>query len=82
MEVSRLGVELELRLPAYTTMATQDPSHICNLYHSLWQCQILKPLSRAGDQTHILRDTSQILNTLSHKRNSAMRIVIGIALNL
>ena len=35
MEVSRLGYELELELPAYTT-ATEiwDPSHICDLHHS------------------------------------------------
>ena len=41
MEVPRLGVGSELQLPTYTTdttyntaMATWDPSHICNLYHS------------------------------------------------
>ena len=35
MEVLRLGVELELQLPAYTTAtAMQDPSRICDL-HSL-----------------------------------------------
>ena len=34
-EVPRLGIESELQLPAYTTAtATQDPSHICDLYHS------------------------------------------------
>ena len=33
IEVPRLGVSLELRLPAYTTAtATQDPSHVCNLH--------------------------------------------------
>ena len=33
MEVPRLGVELELQLPAYTIAAAmQDPNHICNLY--------------------------------------------------
>ena len=32
MEVSRLGVKLELQLPAYTAVtATWDLSHICNL---------------------------------------------------
>ena len=51
MEVSRLGVELELQLPAYTTAtATLDPSHICDLHHSSRQCQILNPLSKARDQ--------------------------------
>ena len=35
MEVPRLGVELELQPPAYTTAtATPDPSRACNLYHS------------------------------------------------
>ena len=35
VEVPRLGVELELQLPAYTTAtATPDPSHVCALYHS------------------------------------------------
>ena len=43
---------------AYTTArATQDPSHICNLCHSLRQYQILNPLSKARDQTHFLMDT-------------------------
>ena len=45
MEVPRLGVESELHLWAYTiTTATWDPSHICNLCHSSWQCRILNPL--------------------------------------
>ena len=35
MEVPRLGVELELQLPANTTAtATSDPSRICDLHHS------------------------------------------------
>ena len=35
MEVPRLGVELELELPACTTgIAMQDPSCVCNLQHS------------------------------------------------
>ena len=55
MEVPRLGVKLELQLPAYTTAtATWDLSHICNLDHSSWQCWILNPLSEARDQTCIL----------------------------
>ena len=36
MEVPRLGVELELLLPAYTTAtATRDLRCICDLHHSL-----------------------------------------------
>ena len=50
--VSRLGVESELQLPAYTTAtATPDTSHVCNLHHSSWQHQILNPLTEAKDQT-------------------------------
>ena len=37
-----------------------DPSRICNLHHRSWQHQILNPLSKARDQTCILRDASQI----------------------
>ena len=33
-----------------TATAIPDPSHICNLSCSLWQCQILNPLSEARDQ--------------------------------
>jgi len=28
-----------------------DPSHVCNLHHSSWQCWILNPLSGARDPT-------------------------------
>ena len=58
MEGPRLGVKLELQLLAYATATgTQDPSHVCDLHHSSWQCQILNPLSEAGDRTRILTDT-------------------------
>ena len=61
MEVPRLGVELELWLPAYaTTTATPDPSHVIDLYHSSGQHQILNPLTEARDQTCDLMDASQI----------------------
>ena len=51
MEAPRLG---ELQLPAYATAtATPDLNHICDLHHSSGQHHILKPLSRARDQTHI-----------------------------
>ena len=29
--------------------ASQDPSHVCKLHHSSWQCWILNPLSEARD---------------------------------
>jgi len=55
MEVPRLGVLSELQPPATTTaIGTQDLSHICELYHSSQQCQILNPLSEARGQTHVL----------------------------
>ena len=57
MEVPRLGVELELQLPAYTTAtAMQDLSCICDLRRNVWLSQILKPLNEARDQTRILTD--------------------------
>ena len=45
----------------------QDASHIRD---SLWQHQMLNPLSQARDGTHILMFTSHIRNPLSHKGNS------------
>ena len=61
IEVSRLEAELEQQLSAYTTAsATPDPSCVCNLHHSLWQCQTLNPLNEARDRTPILMDTSQV----------------------
>ena len=51
--------ELELHLQAYTTArATSDPSPICDLCCSLWHCQILNPMGKAGDQTCILTETT------------------------
>ena len=52
IDIPRLGVGLELRLLAYTTItAIHDPSHVCNLHHSSRQCQIFNPLSEARDRT-------------------------------
>ena len=56
MEVPRLGVELELQLPAYTTATAMpdppDPSHVCDLPPRSWQYWILNPLSEeARDRT-------------------------------
>ena len=59
MDVPRLGVELELQLPANAT-ATADISCVCELHHSSQQRWILNPLSKARDRTHILMDTSRI----------------------
>ena len=61
MEVPRLGVKSELELLAYTTAtAMQDPSCVCDLYHSSWQRRTLNPLSEARDWTCILMVTSRI----------------------
>ena len=59
MEVPRLGVELELQLPAYTiATATWHLRCLCDLHHSSWQLWIPDPLSE--DWTCILMDTSWI----------------------
>ena len=61
MDVPRLGVESELRLPAYTTAtATGDLSHICDLHHSSQQHWIFNPLSEARDRTLVLMDTRRV----------------------
>ena len=62
MEVSRVGVDSELQLPAHTTAtATRDLSHVCDLYQSSRHCWIPDPLSKARDQTGILMDAGWIL---------------------
>ena len=40
-----------------TAMATPDSRHIFDLRHTLWQCQVFNPMSRARDFTHILTET-------------------------
>ena len=61
MEVPRLGVELEVQLPAIATVtATWEPSHVNDLHHSSLQHWIPDPLSEARDQTFNLMSTSQI----------------------
>ena len=48
MEVPKLGVQLELQLPAYiTATARPDPSLIFDLNQSSQQHRILNPLSEA-----------------------------------
>ena len=71
MELPRLGVELELQRPPYTTATViQDLSHLCDLHHSSRPCRILNPLSETRHQTCILMDTSQVRNLLSHNGNA------------
>ena len=72
MEVPGLEIESELQLLAYaTTTATQDLSLICDLQHTSWQHWMLNSLSEARDRTHVLIDTSQVLNPLSHNGNTS-----------
>ena len=57
MEVPKLGN----CHPSYTTAtAMPNPSHIFYLHHSSQQHQILNPLSRPRDRTHLLMDTSRV----------------------
>ena len=56
--------------------AVGDPSHVCDLGHSLWQRWILNPLSEARDRTCILMDTSQVFNLPSHNGNVISHMII------
>ena len=81
MEVSRLGVELELQLPVYATAtAMPDPNRVCDLYHSSRQHWIPNPLSEAGDRTPMLMDTSWVLNALSHNENGLRVPMVAFSL--
>ena len=61
MEVPRLEVEADLKLPASTTAtATPELSHISDLHHSSQQRWIFNPQSEARDRTCVLMDTSQV----------------------
>jgi len=78
MEISRLGVQLELQLPAYATAtATRDLSHVCNPHHSSRQHQILNPPSKARGRTHNLTVPSWI-----HFRRATMGTPIHSSLSL
>ena len=69
MKIPRLGVELELQLPA-TATAVPEPSRVCDLHHSSWQGRILNPLSEARYRTYILMDPSWL-----GSRNSTVVLV-------
>ena len=73
MGVPRLGVELELQLPAYATVtaiAMPDLSCTCDLQHNSWQRRIFNPLSEGRAETCIIMGTSWIPNPMSHEGNS------------
>ena len=76
MEVPRLGVASELQLPTCATATMPDPRGIYDLHWSLWQCWVLKPLSKARDQTCILTVLCQALNLLSHSGNSPRDFIL------
>ena len=68
--IPRQEVKSEPSSPAYTTAsATRDWSLIFNLHRSSWQQRILNTLSKARDWTHVLMDTSLVLNLLNHNGN-------------
>ena len=59
MKVPRLGVKLELQLPA-TATSSWGLSRVCDLHHSSWPHWIPKPLSEPRDRTLIFMDPSQV----------------------
>ena len=71
MEVPGLGVTLKLQLLAYAAAtAMLDPSHICNLCHSLWQRWILDPQERPGMEAASSQTLGWVLHSFSHNENS------------
>ena len=65
-----------IRAAAATATAMQDLSRVWDLHHSSRQHQILDPLSKTRDRTHILMDISRALFLLSHNGNSSGKILI------
>ena len=77
MEIPRLGIKLELQLPAYiTATATLYLSCICNLRPGLWWHRILNPLSEARNQNNVLKDTHGVLNPLGHNGNAKVNFLL------
>ena len=62
--------------PYTIATATWDPSHICNPCCNFRQCWIFNPLSEALDRTRILMDPRQVLNPLTHNRNTAYEVFL------
>ena len=64
--------ESELQLLAYATVtATWDPSPICDLCCNLQQCWILNHWVRPQIEPASSQRQYQVLNPLSHNRNSS-----------
>ena len=73
MEVPRLWVKSQLQLQACaTTTAKLDWATFVTCAGSLRQCWILKPLNEASVGTHILMQTTSVLNPLNHNGNSRL----------
>ena len=77
MEVPRLGVNRSYSCqPIPQSQQRQvwavSAAYTCNLRHSSWQRWVLIPLTKGRDRTCILMDASQILNQLSHNRDSCI----------
>ena len=56
-----------------TAMATLDPHHICELCHSLWQCQMLNPQGETSVKPAFSQRQHQVFNPLSHHRDSSTK---------
>ena len=71
MEILRLGVEIALQLPAYTTTrAMWDLSCTCNLHHSLWHTRTLTHWVRPGIKPVSSQIAGRVLNPMSHNGNA------------
>ena len=69
-KVPRLGSIGAAAAGLYHSRSNSGSESYLSLHHSSWQHWILKLLSEARDRTHILMDTSGVLNLLSHNGNS------------
>ena len=78
MEVPRLGIESELQLPAYTQPQQCQIQATSATHATAPGNATLNPLSMARDPAHMLVDTSQVLNPLSHNRNSPHQSFISL----
>ena len=83
MEVLKLGVESKLQLPAYTTAAaTPDPSHICDLYCSSQQCQILNPLRKARGHTRNSWIQVRFVSTAPQRELPGCSVLLNLSFSL
>ena len=60
---------------SHSSTATLDPSHICDLCHSLQQCRILNPLRPGIEPTSSWR-LHRILHPMNHNRNPYVPFLI------